>query len=131
MFLSDEPITDASHDQLGRSAVVNGLYEAISGWASDSSLVIGLYGAWGEGKTSVKNLLRDRLVGDERFLVVDFDSWYFNTAESLIQNFLTAIVGGIEEHIEGSARTTLSHFARTGLKTTFRMVTASKPNHRW
>lgn len=107
MFLSDEPITDATEDRLGRSTVVDGLYQAISGWAGDSSLVIGLYGAWGEGKTSVKNLLRNKLMEDERFLVVDFDSWYFNTTEALIQNFLTAIVSCIEKHVDGPTRTAL------------------------
>ncbi len=60
-FADDDPIADVSDDLLGRSSFVEKLTEAISTATPTSSFVIALYGPWGCGKSSIKNLLLNRL----------------------------------------------------------------------
>ena len=48
-------------DLLGRVTFSNNFAEAISGYDGKDCLVIGLFGSWGTGKTSVINMALDRI----------------------------------------------------------------------
>ena len=56
MFDADRPITKATQDKLGRSVFAKYLARCILDHQNPESLVIGLYGTWGTGKTSIINL---------------------------------------------------------------------------
>ncbi|MGE5343910.1 MAG: P-loop NTPase fold protein [Candidatus Omnitrophota bacterium] len=90
--LSDEPITRAEEDLLGREKFVNDLYYQIvrlPGNFSDS-LIIGLNGSWGEGKTSVINLLVQHLSSEEaakKIFLIRVDPWFFENEKSIINSF--------------------------------------------
>lgn len=86
-YFSDEPIIDKSQDILGRSSFVDALYKEITELPFSDSFVFGLYGKWGEGKTSVVNLLKNKLVKNSKVIFIDFDPWYFRDQESLLKNF--------------------------------------------
>lgn len=60
-FPSDQPIGSAQQDLLGRSRFAEALATNIRDWKHKDSLVIGLHGAWGSGKTSVKNMVLESL----------------------------------------------------------------------
>lgn len=60
-FSVDEPIAKAEEDRLNRTGFAEALASAIRNWTKPSSLVIGLYGEWGSGKSSLKNLVVERL----------------------------------------------------------------------
>lgn len=53
MKLSDRAIADRAEDVLGRWGIAKTIYELIADAQTDSALRIGVYGSWGEGKTSV------------------------------------------------------------------------------
>ncbi|GGP06656.1 hypothetical protein GCM10010992_27440 [Cloacibacterium rupense] len=55
---------------------------------SDEGLVIGLYGVWGEGKTSVLNMIQNDLEEKDDIFVVKFNPWIFKDEDFLILNFL-------------------------------------------
>lgn len=57
MFDFDKPITDFDQDMLGHEYFVRSLAKAIAEESGHESYVIGLYGKWGSGKTSIINLL--------------------------------------------------------------------------
>ena len=75
--LIDEPIKFTDQDLLGREDFIENLYQDIIKLPFDDSFVFGLNGKWGEGKTSVVNLLRDKIEKNDDFLVVNFNPWYF------------------------------------------------------
>ena len=51
MYLDDSPIRKISEDRLRRSEFVRRLADTLTDWQTDESLVVGLYGPWGSGKS--------------------------------------------------------------------------------
>jgi KAP-like P-loop domain-containing protein len=88
---SDEPISRDADDLLGRTNIVDQLYRQVVMLPGADSFVFGLSAGWGEGKTSVLNLLRNRLKGNPSVLLVDFNPWYFATELGMIENFYDQI----------------------------------------
>jgi hypothetical protein len=95
VILSDEAITHENEDILERKSFVRDLYKQIVDFPFSDSFVIGLYGGWGEGKTSVLNLLRNKLLKNEKVILVEFDPWYFRDEEALLKNFYQSIENAI------------------------------------
>jgi predicted KAP-like P-loop ATPase len=60
-FVADAPIRSATEDTLGRTEFAKNLAEIIAKWRGDTSLVIAIRSPWGNGKTSVKNLILEQL----------------------------------------------------------------------
>lgn len=85
--LSDEPIKFVEQDLLGREKFIGDLQQEIIELPFTDSFVFGLYGSWGEGKTSVINLLRDKFEDNEDFLIVNFDPWHFKDEEAILAAF--------------------------------------------
>lgn len=86
-FSSDQPISSSSEDLLGRSSFASRLADTISNREDESSIAIGLYGAWGDGKTSVLRMMKEYLREHEDIIVIDFNPWIFKSEESLLSNF--------------------------------------------
>jgi predicted KAP-like P-loop ATPase len=60
-FSSDRPITSQREDRLERWRFAELLASAIKGWKGGDSLVVALYGPWGSGKSSIKNMVLEAL----------------------------------------------------------------------
>jgi hypothetical protein len=95
--LVDVPITNDSEDLLGRVRFVEQYYEQLTKFVSNDSFVFGLNGAWGTGKTSTLNLLRNRLRKDPHFILVEFNPWYFQSAETVIRRFYETVGYAVNE----------------------------------
>ncbi len=76
----DRPITCKAEDRLGRVPFAARLAAAIAKWMDDDGLVIGLYGSWGSGKTSVKNLIVKELAsyGTDTPEILEFNPWQWS-----------------------------------------------------
>ncbi len=73
---ADKPIETREEDALGRRVFSEALANAIRGWSGRDSLVIALYGSWGSGKSSVKNIMLEYLATARPGLgVIDFNPW--------------------------------------------------------
>ena len=96
-LFDDQPIQSRSEDRLGRAEFVDTISRAICGWRGRKSLVIGLYGRWGSGKSSVKNMvcetLKEAPTGPVR--VVEFNPWQFANREQLTQVFFDQVGIGL------------------------------------
>ncbi|MCH8040304.1 MAG: hypothetical protein IH977_08155 [Nitrospinae bacterium] len=88
---SDLPISDDDQDELGRVPFVDGLYQQIINLSTQDPFVFSLDGTWGEGKTSVLNLLRKRLTRHQKVILVDFNPWFLATETALVHSFYAAI----------------------------------------
>lgn len=92
----DDPITTVSEDRLERAPVAQRAARLIAeNHTPHSSVVYGLEGPWGSGKTSVIALLttyltEDRSSGDE-WRVVSFTPWATTGTEGLLSEFFAAL----------------------------------------
>jgi len=110
--LSDAPIESMEQDLLGREQFINVLCNEIIEYGKNfsDSFVFGLYASWGEGKTSVLNLLKKKIEENEKtikdevkenkenkknkenkenkqIIIVDFNPWYFKNEEAILTAF--------------------------------------------
>ena len=70
---ADHAINGRDEDRLQRSGFADGLAGTIASWSGDDSLVLAIYGRWGSGKTSLKNMVLETLGG--KWPVVQFNPW--------------------------------------------------------
>jgi predicted KAP-like P-loop ATPase len=111
--LMDIAITDDSEDILGRVKFADDYYSQIKQFPSEDSLVFGLNGPWGSGKTSVLNLLRNRLRRNRDIIVVDFNPWYFQSPETVTRQFYNTIAHAMNrEFFYSKLSSTARRYAR-------------------
>lgn len=95
--LIDDPINDDSQDALGRIPFVETLYQQVVRVPSPKAFAFGLNGTWGEGKTSVLNLLEQRLRQHQEVLTVTFNPWYLEKGAGIVSAFYDAIDRAIQK----------------------------------
>lgn len=87
-FSADRPISGREHDRLGRTGFAQALARAVRGWVGRDSLVIALYGSWGSGKSSLKNMVLEELhTGPADVCVTEFNPWRFAGSDHLHEAF--------------------------------------------
>lgn len=94
MFDADRPIQKSEQDRLGRTVFAKSLARCILDHKNTESLVIGLNGSWGSGKTSIINLTLEELhfassnmFDDERPIILNFSPWSYSGQDQLIYSF--------------------------------------------
>ncbi len=76
-YVADKPIEKADEDLLGRSDFAKQFGKSICEYDSKDGLVIGLYGKWGSGKTSIINMAISEIPVDEDDVQkVENKKWY-------------------------------------------------------
>jgi predicted KAP-like P-loop ATPase len=90
---ADRPIKTKKEDSLKRARFSEALAKVIQGWRKKPSLVIGLYGEWGSGKSSIKNMVIETLnaEGTQPLSIVEFSPWQVSGQDLLAENFLREI----------------------------------------
>lgn len=92
----ESPIRGTSEDRLGRSGYVDSLLEIIRQWSGEGSQVIGVYGEWGEGKTSAINLAIEKAVETNAPLrFVRFNPWHHVDRNNISAELFRCISGGL------------------------------------
>jgi hypothetical protein len=97
--LPERPIESADQDRLERDPFVrrlaSALIDAKTGKSTD--VVIGITGPWGSGKSSILNLLRERLKAHHpEAVVISFDPWLISGRNDLISEFIKELLATIE-----------------------------------
>jgi KAP-like P-loop domain-containing protein len=93
---ADEPISRREQDTLGRQAVVDSIVRAV---LSDRSPVVALTGTYGDGKTSVLNLLRNELENRNDVVAVPFTPWLPMNDETLISTLFGSILEKLQTRL--------------------------------
>jgi len=98
-FVSDAPLQTASADRFNRWSFSERLAEALGNRSDPQSIVVGLYGAWGEGKTSVLNFAESCLEENEDVTVMKFNPWRFGDETSLLVSFFSQIAAKLGQKL--------------------------------
>lgn len=100
---ADSPIRAKEEDLLGRDRMATSVAEMINRSfghkdVGDESLVAGIEGEWGSGKTSFINLVLENLksLRQRDYLIIEFNPWNFSDQNELITDFFKSIIVGLE-----------------------------------
>ena len=89
---SDHPIESCADDALGRASVARCIADQLAHAPMDHSIVFGLYGPWGSGKTSLLNMVCEELESaDDSPIIVKFNPWNYPSSENLVTPFLALL----------------------------------------
>jgi hypothetical protein len=87
-FVADAPIRSAAEDTLGRKDFAHNLADLVAKWKGDTSLVIAVRSPWGNGKTSVKNMVLEHLRNTNPGVrALQFNPWQYDRAEAITAAF--------------------------------------------
>lgn len=109
MIKSDAPIKTKKEDLLGRAKFSEYLGKALLEWKSEDGIVIGLYGKWGTGKSSVINLAIEHIETvtkkkpkKDQPIIIRFNPWNFTEQDQLIKSFFTELAKAIKHYDAGA-----------------------------
>lgn len=98
VYNSDKPINTKDEDLLNRAEFSRKLGRTILSYVPQDNIVIGLYGKWGSGKTSIINMAINEIKDvtqsvseDKRPIIMKFSPWNYNNCESLISQFFNEL----------------------------------------
>ncbi|MEF3301912.1 KAP family P-loop NTPase fold protein [Paenibacillus sp. GYB003] len=98
-YVSDAPIQTPDHDVFKRWPFAQRVAQTIASRRDPSSIVIGLYGAWGEGKTSVLNFIEHELRQNPQIVCMKFNPWRFGDEDNLLKGFFTRLADSIDHSL--------------------------------
>lgn len=84
---ADQPIQSSNEDRFGRKEFAQRIAQVVATRQDKSGIVVGIYGPWGEGKTSVLNMIKEELAKQEQVLVIPFNPWHFSEELQLLTGF--------------------------------------------
>jgi predicted KAP-like P-loop ATPase len=93
-FCADRPINSRTEDCLSRAGFADSIAGSIQGWKGQDSLIIALYGAWGAGKSSIKNMVLESLRSgnaDSIPTILEFNPWQWAGQDKLAEAFFQEI----------------------------------------
>lgn len=100
-YSTDKPINTEEQDLLGRTTFSKQLGKAICEYNAKDGLVIGLFGKWGSGKTSVINMAENEInrltkEDENKPLFMRFSPWNYSDKDNLISLFFQSLKNKIE-----------------------------------
>lgn len=102
IFSSDRPISESKEDRFQRYDFSKRVAKVIIDRKAEESIVIGIYGAWGEGKTSVLNFINNELSKNSKIICVRFNPWRYPDENSLLINFFQTLASILDQKLKTS-----------------------------
>jgi len=90
-YVADQPIASKNEDKFNRAPFATRIAETLATRSDPSSIVVGLYGPWGDGKTSVLEMMQEELKTHDDIIVVRFNPWHFQTEDLLLRGFFATL----------------------------------------
>jgi hypothetical protein len=96
-IIYDLPKESLEDDLFGWAPIVNRISDIIKfqSKVDHSCFTIGVYGKWGEGKTSLMNMVCENLKNEKGIKIIHFNPWLFKDQESLLLDYFKTLQSGI------------------------------------
>lgn len=99
--IQDIPLSNIVDDKLGRENIVDLVVDSINVYVQKDHpcLVYGIYGKWGEGKTSLMNFVEEKLTSSgntANINLIKFNPWLANNEEALLREFFQKITDSVD-----------------------------------
>jgi predicted KAP-like P-loop ATPase len=94
-FSNDRPLSSKSDDKLNRAPFAERVAGVLRGLPKGAGLVVGIHGPWGDGKTTVLNMLQADLDSDGATATVEFNPWRFTDEPAMLAGFFRVLAGVI------------------------------------
>ena len=91
LFISDAPVDDPKADQFKRWPFSQRIAQTIAARRDPSSFVVGIFGEWGSGKTTVLNFIEKELSKFDSVICIRFNPWRFVDEVHLLGNFFNTL----------------------------------------
>ncbi|MCO6507027.1 MAG: AAA family ATPase [Snodgrassella sp.] len=98
-FSADAPVSSKEEDKFSRWKFAERVGQVIAKREDPSGLVIGLYGVWGNGKTSVLNFIQQSLKSEEKVICIKFNPWRYGTEDDLLKGFFFTIAEALDTEL--------------------------------
>lgn len=111
-FLSDRAINTKNEDKLNRTEFAQNLAKAILKYTNKDNLVIGLYGKWGTGKSSILNLFSEcmeKIKIRNKPIIVRFNPWNFSDQNQLLEQFFNTLSLTLKRRDKSKKMAKISH----------------------
>ena len=86
-YASDLPIQSQTEDRFNRWPFAQRIADTIARRSDSTPLVIGVYGAWGDGKTSTLRMMEQALREYHNVVHTRFNPWHFTSESELLRGF--------------------------------------------
>ncbi|MDO1557935.1 P-loop NTPase fold protein [Brevundimonas sp. 2R-24] len=95
---ADRPINRIADDRFDRAPFAVQIAKVIAGRQDPSSLVVGLYGPWGDGKTSVLSMTREALAAYPDVISMEYNPWFYGSStEAITRSFFKSLSETLEK----------------------------------
>lgn len=129
-YSSDHPIRSKREDRFNRAPFATHVADTIATRLDPSSIVIGLYGPWGDGKSSTLNLMEEALAAHSEIVVVRFNPWLFDSEDRLLRGFFDSLATALGRSLPAKADrigTLLRNYRSMLLMASFHVDGGTKP----
>lgn len=99
---SDNPVQKKEEDRFQRYHFSRRIAETIVTRQSEDCIVIGIYGMWGEGKTSVVNFIESDLKQHQDVIIVKYNPWRYKDEDDLLKQFFQKLAGALNANLQNS-----------------------------
>lgn len=65
----------ALQDKIGRQEIVDKICGLVDSLQKDQNFCLSINGAWGSGKSFVLQMIEERLVKKQEYVVIKYDAW--------------------------------------------------------
>jgi predicted KAP-like P-loop ATPase len=93
LFRPDKPVSYEKEDKFQRYPFAKRIAKIVSSGKYPKSLVIGIYGKWGQGKTSVMHFIRNEISQDT--VIINFNPWQFHEQKQLYKSFFESFASAM------------------------------------
>jgi len=101
-FGSDAPLWHQHMDAFSRTDFTSRVSELIINRKDPRSIVVGIYGEWGVGKTTVLNYIDEALSNRGNIVTVWFNPWHFDDENYLIRSYFQTLAAALGRSLKNN-----------------------------